>query len=278
MIRLIIFLFIIGYSAAALSVAPLTLKDNYPELDDVGQNTSLTEMKAGEESYSLNSNDASVLYTYSQSGFQQKGQGQNYDTQSAAGKGLYASYARSLASENEVNFKLWINQATFTEPSSIGGKDVGVQRALLSSVYTWQFVKASHTWQINLGTTALSQNPDKFSNSEKLVPHYLAFGPTLGGGYKFKINSAWNLKSNFGLTFPAFFKEYGANSGYHSLSWHYLASLLAEAKLNRSLSLTFGVLVEGEEHSFDGEGERGVQNAKVSFLSLAIPLGVSYAF
>ncbi len=267
------------FSNALLALEVFVPKANNSELEEISKPQSLLKVtRPVIEKKLIQINETSVFYTHSQTGFQQEGSGQGYDTENGLGKGIFVSYERSLMANNALNFNFWINQATFAEPNDIGGKDIEVRRALVSGLYSWKWFKEDLGWHFDIGATALSQDPNSFTSNEKLVPHYLALGPTVAGGVEYQFGQTWKLKSSFALSMPAMFKEYGANSGYHSLSWHYLASLLVEKKINKSLSFTFGFIFEGEEHRFDGEGERGVQDAVVSYSSIAVPVGVSYAF
>lgn len=266
-------------SNAIFAIDAYVPKANNPELEEISKPQSLLKVaRPVIEKKLIQINETAIFYTHSQTGFQQEGSGQGYDTENGLGKGIFVTYERSLITNNSLNFNLWINQATFAEPNDIGGKDIEVRRALVSGLYSWKWFKEELGWHFDIGVTALSQDPNSFTSNEKLVPHYLALGPTVASGVEYQFGQTWKLKSNFALSLPAMFKEYGANSGYHSLSWHYLGSLFIEKKLNKSLSFTFGLMLEGEEHRFDGEGERGVQDAVVSYSSIAVPVGVNYAF
>lgn len=272
------FIFLV-ISPIAFGLDPHMPKQDLPELELIHRQSSLSEISPPKLEKSLNKiNHSTILYTLNQANFQQKGSGQTYDTENGMGQGLFAIFDRDLSNDNELNFKSWLNQSTFAEPSNIGGKDVSVQRALFSGNYSWQWQSDRTAWQLDLGLTALSQNPNSFTTNEKLVPHYLAAGATIGTGFKYQINETWKLKSVLSVTLPQFFKEYGGNSGNRSLSWHYLGSFMIDARLNRSLAFTFGILTEGEEHRFDGNGDRGIKDAKVSYVSFAVPMGVSYEF
>lgn len=253
--------------------------ETYPELEVIEKTSSYTTISRPQIDKKVNKvHETSVLYTYSQSGFEQTGSGKNYDTENATGQGVFVALNRNLKSSNELNAKIWMNHATFAEPTDIGGKEVTVKRLLISTSYGLIWKQERSSVQLDLGVTALTQNPDNFTNNEKLVPEYLAVGPSVGLGYKFQVNETWKLGTGLSLTLPQFFRESGSNSGYHKVSGHYIGNFLATARLNRALSLTFGVLAEGEQHTFDGSGERGVRNAKVTYLSFALPVGVSYVF
>ncbi len=253
--------------------------NQFPELETIAKQTSLKEVALPRLEKSLNkSSQASAYFTYAQTSFNQGGSGQKYDTENSAGAGVYATYDHILVSGNELSFKAWANQASFKEPANIGGDEVAVQRFLVSGAYSWTWKQDRSMWQFDAGASFLSQNPESFSTGEKLLPQYLSAGPSLGGGYRYQISQNWTVKSGVTATLPLLFKEYGANSGYHDLSWHYLANLLLDVKLNRSLSFSFGIIAEGEEHKFTGDGERGVEDADVSYVSFAVPMGVTYAF
>lgn len=268
--------FLISFSPALLAFAP---KSSFPELEKIAKPTSLKNIEVHKLDDSINkSNKAAVYFTYSQTGFEQNGSGQKYDTENGTGKGIYAFYEHSLVSGNEVNFKTWINQAVFKEPSNIGGDEISVRRFLLSGAYSWIWKKEKSRLQLDGGITSLSQNPDSFSSGEKLVPQYLSVGPSIGGGYRYLLSQNWRFSTGIMATMPLFFKEYGSNSGYHDLSLHYIGNLLLDYKLNTSLSFSFGVIAEGENHKFTGDGERGINNADVSYVSFAFPMGVNYAF
>lgn len=266
-------------SSSTFAISTYLPHEIHPELELISKQASYVEIKQPKIEKNLHKiNHSSVLYTHSQASFEQTGSGQNYDTKNGTGQGIFATFDRSITSDNELDFTAWINQASFKEPADIGGNEIAVQRVFFSGFHSWVWQSDRYSAQFNLGATILSQNPDKFTTNENLVPHYLATGPSLGGTYKYQINETWKLKTGLALTLPTFFKEYGPNSGFHSVSWHYLGNLLVDAKVNRSLSMTFGFIVEGEEHRFDGDGERGIKDASVSYVSFAFPVGVSYVY
>lgn len=266
-------------SSALYANTVATPSSQFPELEKIAKQTSLKEVAIPKLEQILNkSNQASAYFTYGQTSFNQSGSGQKYDTENSSGTGVYATYEHSLLSGNELSFKTWVNRASFKEPANIGGDEVAVQRFLVSGAYSWTWKQERSMWQLDAGASFLSQNPESFSTGEKLLPQYMSVGPSLGGGYRFQVSQTWTVKSGVTATLPLLFKEYGANSGYHDLSWHYLANLLLEIKLNRSLSFSFGIIAEGDEHKFTGDGERGVEDADVSYVSFAVPMGVTYAF
>jgi hypothetical protein len=263
-----------GYVFAEDTAKPL---DVNPELENI--NISKRQSKKEKpDLLLLKPSRLTVLFTASQSNFKQSGTGQTYDTESGSGQGLWASFERELESERLFNIRAWSQKTTFAEPKNIGGRDVNVTRHWLNSSYGWQTKVSNHTFVGELGGSLLSQDPATFSVGESLVPSYFAVGPSLGGSWFWKMSESWGMRTFAGITVPLYFQENGDNSGSHQVSGQYIASLMLEARLNSSLFLTFGVVSEGEQHRFDGDGDRGVEDANVSYTGLALPLGVRYAF
>lgn len=263
-----------GLVSAAETVQPL---DENPELDKISTSQNKTT-KAKPDLLLLKPNRLMLLYTAGQSGFKQSGSGQTYDTERGAGQGLLASYERELVTGRLLTFRAWTQDATFSEPANIGGRDVSVKRNFLNGTYGWQSQIQQHTFVAELGASVLNQDPGHFSVDQSLVPSYFSLGPSAGVTWKWNLSQSWGLLTQALVTVPVYFQENGDNSGSHQISGHYFASVLLEARLNRLLSLTFGLIAEGEQHRFDGDGDRGVSDANVSSTTLAFPLGVRYAF
>ena len=275
----IIAIIVYFFSLQLMAIEVYAPKDNHAELEKIDNPIAIGELPILTLDKNLvRTHHIALFYTQAQTSFEQSGNGQAYDTEQGSGVGLVSLYNRILESGNALEFKFWMNKAGFSEPSDIGGENVAVNKNLFSGSYSWIWSIDERAWSFDLGATILSQNADTFTTHEKLVPNYLAFGPTIALGFQYQLGVNWKLNTKLATSLPLNFQEYGANSGYHRMSLHYLATLLIARKINNSLSFNIGLMVEGEEHRFNGTGQREVEDAVVSTLTFAIPIGVSYAF
>ncbi len=265
----------------SFSFNSIVVADEKVELNDFSQNieeSSDVTLPDSATASLVRPNQLSLFYTAASNRFEQSGSGQTYKSDPGTGSGLFSVFEREMQNGDFLEIKGWYHLANFSEPSEIGGKDVGVERSLLSLLYSWQTEGEKFKWHYQAGLSSFSQDPGNFSSGNKLSSHYLSIGPSVGGGFKWNVNKTWTLKLNAVASLPIFFKEYGSKSGYHDLSYHYLLSNLVFVRLNRFLSFSFGVIGESETHRFNGEGDRNVEDAELSYFSIAIPIGLVYDF
>lgn len=212
-------------------------------------------------------------FLYSQGKFVQSGTGEEYDTESAPGKGFYADITRKLGT-NFVRMSARITQATFKEPENIGGEEVGVDRQQINLSYG----KRYSSFSADAGIGSISQNSDTFTNSQNLLSDYFSLGPSGAIRFEKTLSQSWTFISAASAFVPFMYNERGDQSGSHSFGFYASANALLKVKLNRHLYFNFGATVETEQHEFEGGGDRNVADASLSYTSFLFPAGVSYVF
>lgn len=249
-----------------------TPEDVDPELTDIFSSEKevvLNVVKAEEVSpYEVEVGVANV-----QSNFKQSGAGQQYDTESAPGRGYFFEVQKKV-SENHFRFNANLILATFVEPDSIGSRKVSVSRKRFSMAYG----KKYNSFFFEGGLGALFQDADPFTEYENLVSEYSSYGLVGSVRYEKGLTKTWSMHGIASSFVPVVFDEKGAQSGSYSYSYNVFASILFKAKLNRYFNLSFGTQFELEEHGFKGESERNISDAKLNYTAILFPVVVNYAF
>lgn len=256
---------------------PVLPKDLNPELDNLNVPVLASTISATSQQL-IRPNQTQLLYLHSQSRFDQQGKGQRYETGEDQGTGFWLSQTHATPIGNAFKLNAFYHNASFVEPVAIGGASVSVRRLSVSGLYSINLRQGNNDLNFDFGAGVFSQNPGSFTSGAKLLPQYLALGPVLGGGLSRNVTQDLRLRGQFWAALPAYFQEYGSSSGQHQVSWNIQAVFLAEYALNKSLTVSAGVVLETEGHRFSGDGERGVSNANVNYSSLSLPLGLSYAY
>lgn len=266
---LIICFFMLSAHARANSASP---RDVNPEISGIFTNEKSIDSKI------LTLNEISpyeiqAAFSYGQGKFKQSGDGQEYDTESAPGNGIILDVVKKN-NENYFRMNGAFNRATFKEPTNIGGKEITVNREQVSL----KVGKTYNEFSAEIGAGAIIQNASTFSSNEKLLPEYYSLGPSATVGWTKNISQIWTFGSSLSILVPVVFKENSAKSGSHKYGGYGSVSSFFKAKLNRRLSFNIGASIESEQHVFSGEGDRKVADASISYLSIMIPVGVSYVF
>lgn len=209
--------------------------------------------------------------------FHQSGSGQNYESKSAEGKGFSFDFRRYF-NQASVLITGGLNETIFREPDSIGGKSVPVRRANLLVGTGLSARRDSYDLDFHLGLGVSTQNSAAFTGGEKLVPQYLSSGPGLGSRFVYKLSRVIQLHSSFDVYLPLFMKDTDRDNGSFDYGVNARVGGGIDFSLSKRLTLTLGVVAEGEWLEFSGEADRGVSDAEVSYLALNFPAGVTYAF
>ncbi|MBL7665736.1 MAG: hypothetical protein JNM93_11435 [Bacteriovoracaceae bacterium] len=276
-----------------LVAAPLLAQDLFkPEekgLSDfedleLGQKTSKNKKSKKEEKEFLGTADhkqqIQLLYLNNFYQYTQKGSGVTYDLANDSGNGVFIKFDRWIEDNSrQMSFTIMNSQSDFQEPTSIGGLNAKVSKTYLAATYHkyfWHNEAEKSSYSFEFGAGFLSQKPGTFT-SDQLVSDYTILGPIVALNYNKILKHRWSVKARAGLLLPMIFNE-GTNTGYHDFSAHTLTSGIFSYVINENLNFDFGLILEYEWHKFSGSGDRGVTDAKDSYLNYSLPIGLTYLF
>jgi hypothetical protein len=221
----------------------------------------------------------SSYYLPSSTSFNQDGEGQNYSTENGTGQGVLLGNSTDLNEfKNQLDITLMYQKAQFIEPDDIGGEDIQTSRFLLNTTYDWKYKSGNNGLAIGAGATLQMETAETFSNGNKLLTNNLAIGPSVFAKYSYQVFEKFSMGLQSLITVPLYLQEYGKKSGYYKNGYHVLAGLLLNYSVSKTLALSLGLLSENQQRSFEGDGDRGVTDAKTSFASFSVPLGVVYDY
>jgi hypothetical protein len=270
-----ILLLLFSFSALAME-SDVVPRDINPEISEIFLNKKMVKQEIIKED-EISPYELQTSFTYWQGKFKQSGDGQNYDTETAPGVGATLEVLKKNG-ESFIRLNGWLNNATFKEPNTIGGKEVTVKRQQVTINYGKQNIFSVAQLSAEVGAGTIIQTADSFTDSEKLVPEYFSLGPSAALRWNQGLNDSWTWISSMSILAPLMFKDIGSTSGSHSYGLYSSLGTQLRSRLNRHLFISIGVMLEWERHVFSGEGERGVADADVSYVAFVVPVGLNYVF
>lgn len=267
---------ILGTFSLAANAQVVT--DELEELEP--KNNSSVEKVHVESTHLLKKEHAfATYYLPSSNSFNQDGEGQNYATENGSGQGIYLSLSKALSDfQKQIDINLLYQRAQFAEPDDIGGENIQTSRFLFNTSFSWKFETTKSDFAVGAGGTLQLETADSFSDNNKLMSNNLALGPAVNLKWDYHLFEKFTVGVQALMTLPLYIQEHGKKTGYYKNGYHLLTGLLLNYSLTKNLAASIGVLTENQQRTFEGDGERGVTDAKTSFASVSFPLGMIYEY